>query len=62
MTFKKYVDNLRFEYALKLLTNTESNIYEVCKQSGFNNYENFIRRYKKKYGISPLEYKKSQTV
>lgn len=60
MNFKEYVDNLRFEYAQKLLRNTDSSIYEVCTQSGFNNYENFIRRFTKKYGISPLEYKKSQ--
>lgn len=60
ISFKKYVDNLRFEYAKKLLLNSQSSIYEICKESGFNNYENFIRRFKTIYGLSPVEYKKSQ--
>lgn len=58
--FLKYLDRLRFEYARKLLLTTEVTVREVCAESGFEDYPNFIRRFKKRYGISPGEIRKEK--
>ena len=56
--FKVYLDNIRFDYAIKLLKFTTMSILEVCSKSGFSDYTNFTRRFKAKYGFTPLEYRK----
>ena len=57
MNFKVYLDNLRFDYALKLLSFTNMSILEICTESGFCDYANFTRRFKKKYNCTPSEYR-----
>ncbi len=57
MNFKTYVDNLRFDYAIKLLTFTKISIAEVCVQSGFSDYANFNRRFKEKFELTPKAYR-----
>ena len=53
--FKTYVDELRFNYAEKLLSSTDIPITELCFKAGFSNYANFSRRFREKYGFSPKE-------
>ena len=52
-TFKEYVDNLRFYYAAHLLHTTDHPASEVCAFAGFNDYVNFSRRFRQKFGKSP---------
>ncbi len=58
ISFKQYVDELRFDYAKKLLSNSDTSISQVCKECGFDNYENFLRRFKLRFGMSPISYRK----
>ncbi len=60
-SFKQYLDDLRFHYACKLLLYSDFSVKEICSQSGFANYENFVRRFTERYGLSPIKYKKSST-
>ena len=53
VTFKEYVDRLRFEYAKKLIEHSELSVIRICHESGFADYPNFIRRFKGHFGISP---------
>lgn len=55
---KKYLNNMRFEYAEKLIINSDMSIMQICKECGFNDYPNFVRRFKQHTGFYPLEYKK----
>jgi len=55
--FKEYVDSLRFEYAKKLLTNSDMSVSEICYESGFEDYANFLRRFKVIYGMPPGQYR-----
>ncbi|MBE6601712.1 MAG: AraC family transcriptional regulator [Ruminococcaceae bacterium] len=55
MGFKEYVDNLRFDYAKKLVRHAELSIIEICRESGFDDYPNFIRRFQKRFGASPVQ-------
>lgn len=58
VTFKKYLDNLRFGYAAKLLQFSSSTISEIYEKCGFTDYANFSRRFKERYKTSPSEYRK----
>lgn len=56
--FKEYLDNIRFEHALKLLKFTDMPICKICISSGFSDYINFTRRFKSKYHCTPTQYRK----
>ena len=53
--FKTYLDELRFSYARKLLLYSDLTVTEVCGESGFDDYPNFIRRFRKHYGVTPTQ-------
>lgn len=53
VTFKSYLDEIKFSYSKKLLMYTSLSVKEVCFRSGFSDYANFTRRFKKRYGITP---------
>lgn len=55
--FKKYLDSLRYEYAKKLLIFSDMSVSEICFASGFNDYANFFRGFKMRYGKPPIRYK-----
>ena len=57
--FKEYLNNLRFEYAKKLLFESKFTVQQICDSCGFEDYPNFIRHFKKRFGMSPTEYKKT---
>ena len=57
-SFKCYVNNLRLTYSSKLLINTDISIVDVAFASGFTDISNYYHTFKKKYGISPLQYRK----
>ena len=55
--FKNYLTSLRYEYAKKLLVFSDMSVSEICFASGFNDYANFMRGFKKRYGKPPIRYK-----
>lgn len=58
MGYKEYLNTLRFEYAKKLLLYSDMNIAEICFESGFDDYANFLRGFKKRFDLSPALYRK----
>lgn len=60
VSFKTYLDNIRFNHATKLLKSTNMNIAEIAHTSGFKDYANFMRRFKAKYGMTPNEYRNNE--
>lgn len=56
--FKVYLDDLRFDHAANLLRATDLPAAEVCFAAGFNDYANFSRRFRRKYGCPPGNYRK----
>lgn len=65
-TFKKYtgssisayIINLRLSNATFLLRNSSLSIRQVSESSGFSGYENFLKLFKKTFGMTPLKYRK----
>jgi AraC family transcriptional regulator len=57
----QYLLDVRFQHALLLLRNTSSSITEICYASGFQNYPHFVAAFTRRYGISPLQFKKHKS-
>lgn len=57
VSLKTYITNLRFSLAEKLLTRTTLPVSEICFSCGFPDYSNFMYYFKKKYGITPRQYR-----
>ena len=57
LTLRNYILNKRIDNAGKLLLSGAS-VSGACMQSGFNDYANFIRNFKKITGVSPGKYGK----
>ena len=55
--YLEYVTELRIEKAKDLLQNTDMSIKDIFLSVGYNDYVNAGRKFKKKYGMSPSEFK-----
>ncbi len=53
---KVYFDRLRLERAAALLQRSSMRIKEVAHASGFNDASYFCRRFKERFGVSPLRF------
>lgn len=58
MSYINYVNNQRIAKACTLLADTTQSAAEICYDCGFNNKSNFIRIFRKKKGMTPIEYRK----
>lgn len=56
-TFKSYVLDLRFSLALKMLERTLLPSTDICYSCGFTDYSNFMYYFKKRYKMTPKEYR-----
>lgn len=57
-TVKNFINNKRIQQAEKLLVETTSPIANIAEQAGFSDYNYFIRLFKQKTGLTPLQYRK----
>jgi len=60
VTFKQYLNEIRYNYAMRLLMHSDMSSTEICFESGFNDYSNFSRSFKKKFGVSPGEFRNAK--
>ncbi len=56
--FVQYLNDYRLDIASHMLTSTSDNIIDIASKTGFDNLSYFNRIFKKKYGISPGQYRK----
>ncbi len=57
-SMKDYLILQRISCAKDLLVHSNVSIADICIKSGFGNVNHFIRIFKKKEGLSPLQYRK----
>lgn len=57
-SFASYVNDRRLANAAEALRRTDDKILYVSQDVGFANLSNFNRQFKKRYGITPKEYRK----
>ncbi|MDF2923055.1 MAG: response regulator [Paenibacillaceae bacterium] len=53
-----FIIGAKMDRAKILLTETNLRIVDICEEIGYENYSHFGQAFKKKVGISPLEYRK----
>lgn len=58
-TCKKFINQCRLESSRKMLRETDDTVLNIAIASGYNNISLYNREFKKAYGITPLEYRKS---
>lgn len=58
----RYLIGLRIRKAKELLVNTTVGIGEIAEQTGFENIYYFSKIFKKETSLSPMEYRKQQTL
>ena len=54
----EYLNQIKVEFACKLLMDNGLSILDVCLDSGFNNLSHFNKQFRKATGIPPFEYRK----
>ena len=59
ISFSEYLDNIRFSHAKNLLLFTDIPILEIAEASGFEDYTNFSRRFKKLFGMTPSDFRRT---
>lgn len=55
--FSDYLTEKRMKLAAELLNDPDARVYTVAEQCGYADTSNFIRVFKRSYGISPAEYR-----
>lgn len=57
VNFSEYLKNIRIEHAKRLLETSSRKTYEIADQIGYDDAHYFGQVFKKKTGMSPLEYR-----
>lgn len=58
VTFREYCNNLKLNEAKRLLLNNERSITDIAFDVGYNDASYFVLLFRKKFGVSPLQYRK----
>lgn len=58
MGINEYITQVRLSHAKKMLISTKETVTNVGYASGFPSFTTFSREFKKKFGITPSEYRK----
>ncbi len=58
MTVFEYLNQIKIDFACKLLMDHDLSILDVCFDSGFNNLSHFNKQFRKTAGVPPSEYRK----
>lgn len=61
-TPKKYLQNVRLDVACHLLITTDLNITQIFALSGFTSAAYFVYAFKEKFGTTPSNYRKDNTI
>lgn len=59
ITFSEYITRIRMEKACRLLLESKKKITDIAESCGYPDSKYFFRVFKKQFGVTPEEYKKS---
>ena len=60
--FNSYITDRRLELARRLIIETNYSVNVITKKTGFNSATYLIKCFKKKYGQTPVNYKKNYII
>jgi YesN/AraC family two-component response regulator len=58
MSFNEYLNEKRLEYGKERLRRSKDSVLEISANAGFRNVTYFNRMFKRRYGISPTQYRR----
>ena len=58
MTFWNYLTVYRLERARMMLSSTNVSVAQIAYACGFNSYNTFVKAFRKRYSVSPTQYRK----
>lgn len=58
ISFQEYLNNIRFEHALRLLSQTNLSLLDICMESGFSSSRYLNQMFEKNFDCTAKEYKK----
>lgn len=61
INFRQYINSLRMQYALEIISNSNLSIKEIASECGFGDAMYFSKVFKKSQNITPQNYKKSKS-
>ena len=59
MNMTDYINNIKLKRAKSLLSYTDFSVTKICTLLGFSSESYFFKLYKKKYGLTPLQQRKT---
>ncbi len=59
LTPTEWVNSFRLQYAAHLLYTTDTEILDIAMESGFDNLSHFYHLFKRKYTLTPAQYRKT---
>ena len=57
VTLSEYINDLRLNYAVNLIKNTNLKITDICYEAGFGNISTFYSVFQQKFNISPKKFR-----
>ncbi len=60
-TIVSYINDLKLSHACSQLRNTTFSLSDIAKASGYESYPHFCRLFKRRFGLTPLQYRASNT-
>lgn len=58
MTLHQYLTIIRLDHSIEMLGHAEITIIDICHKCGFKDLSNFYRQFKKRFGTTPLSFRK----
>ena len=59
-TVVQYINDTRLQKAAELMKDPVVKLYQVADAAGYDDVKYFARQFRKKYGVSPSQYRDSQ--
>ncbi len=57
-TLISYITELRLNYAAQLLINTDVSVIQIANEVGYDNHSFFSQKFKQRFGVTPIAYRK----
>lgn len=57
ISFQEYLNSIRFDHALRLLTQTDLSLLDICMESGFSSSRYLNQMFEKNFGCGAKEYR-----
>lgn len=62
ITMYQYITDTRMNAAVALLTSSNYNVNQISEYVGYNDHQNFHNSFKKRFGVTPIQFKKPDNI